>query len=218
MQQTYIIGRQGNQPFAIDPSMLYVHGQHARMTLDPDTREWFIEDLKGNTGNGVYVRDSAGDFRRVLACRIKPTDVVRLGPESAQSITFMAHHMLTPSDYNFEFGYMRNLDSRLRKEEAEQTAINKKHSLNMIAAPVVLGALTFSMRLFMEIDMGILVALTAAISTIPAGLLRLKYRNDTDKLKEIKNRRTKLIQCPRCWRPLNDYDLRNGRCSACKAM
>ncbi|MCM1033576.1 MAG: FHA domain-containing protein [Odoribacter sp.] len=218
MQQSFIIGRAGNQPFEIEPSRLYVHSQHAQLVADTNSREWFIEDLKGNAGNGVYVRDDNGDFRRVIACRIRPTDVVRLGPESAQSFTFMAHKVFNPADYKYEFAYMRTLDERLRREENERVAINKKHNLYSILAPGVLAALTFGMRMFLEIDMGVTVGLCAVVTALPHTVIRYKYRNDADALKAIKSRRGKLIQCPKCWRPLSDYDLRNGRCSACKAM
>ena len=218
MQQTFIIGRSGTQPFKIDDSHHYVHGQHARLTADTAGREWMLEDLKGPGGNGVYVRDEAGDFRRVTACRIKPTDVVRLGPESAQSYTFMAHHVLTPANYNYEFGYVRALDMRLRAEEAAHMATVKTHTRNTIFVPVVLCVLTFIARLFLEIDMSVLLAITAVVTTVPPLLMRYRYRNDNERLKEIKARRAKLLQCPCCWRPLSDYDVRNGRCSACKAM
>ena len=218
MQQIFILGRSGNQPFPIEADREYVHNQHARLTADTDSREWFIEDLKGTTGNGVFVRDKNGCFLRVLSCRIKPTYVVRLGPENAKSFTFMAHHVLTPDNYNYEFAYMQALEKKLGEQEAAQTAVQKRHNLNTIVAPIVTAALSMSLRLFLEIDMGILIALTMGLSSIPVGILRVIYRNDADKLRLIKGRRAKLIQCPKCWRPLSDYDLRNGKCSACKAM
>lgn len=218
MKQTYIVGRTGNQPFEIEPTRLYVHGQHARLTVDTDSQDWYIEDLKGDGGNGVFIRDSNGDFRRVMACRIRPTDIVRLGPENANSFTFMAHHALQPDSYNYEFAYNRALDRKLQKQEAELTAIIKKHNRNTILAPVILAALSMSLRLFLPIDTTVLMAITVGVTAIPTGILRYVYRGDAEKLKAIKSRRAKLIQCPKCWRPLSDYDLRNGRCSACKAM
>lgn len=218
MQQTFIIGRRGTQPFKISDDQEYVHNEHARLTFDPQSRDWYIEDLKGTTGNGVFIRQPDGEFRRVISCRIKPHDIVRLGPENAKSFTFMAHHVLTPESYNYEFAYMQALAKKLNEEEAAQTAIQKKHTLTTYIVPIFTAALSMSLRLFVDIDLGILIAITMGLSSIPLGILRVIYRNDAERLKAIKARRVKLIQCPKCWRPLSDYDLRYGRCSACKAM
>lgn len=218
MKQTYIVGRTGNQPFEIEPTRLYVHGQHARLTVDTDSQDWYIEDLKGDGGNGVFIRDSNGDFRRVMACRIRPTDIVRLGPENANSFTFMAHHALSPDNYNYEFAYNRALERKIQKQEAEITATIKKHNLNTIIAPIIFVTLSMLIRIFVPMETTTLMGIAVAVTAIPPAILRFIYRGDAEKLKAIKSRRAKLIQCPKCWRPLSDYDLRNGRCSACKAM
>lgn len=218
MAQVYTIGRAGNQPFRIDESHLYVHGEHARMTLDPQSRQWLIEDLKDRTGNGVYVRDPQGRYRRVLSARIKPTDVVRLGPESANSFTFMAAHILSPADYRYEFSYARALDAHLKAEEQARTAVNKRHNVVNIAVPVVMAALCGLLRLSGLIDAMTAIVAGSFLTAAAGGLFRYLYRNDADALREIKSRRDLLVQCPKCWRTLSDYDLRHGRCSACKAM
>lgn len=214
----FIIGRKGNQPFPIDPNeFVYVHGEHCRITIN-NGNNWTIEDLKAPQGNGVYIRDKDGVFRRVTYGQISPNDIIRLGPEHAQSFTFMAHHLITPNDYKYEFGYMSHLDSKLRKEEEAQAASMKKHMLVQIIVPLICALLTFSVRLFRDIDSGILAAIAPVMMVVPAGIIRYFYRNDNDKLKEIKARRPKLVQCPKCWYALSDHDLHQHRCSRCKAM
>lgn len=218
MQQTFILGRSGDQPFAIDPNLTYVHNQHARIIIDPASQDWILEDLKGQTGNGVYVRNAAGDYVRVYSCRIRPHDMVRLGPENAKSFTFMAHHLISPADYSYEFGYIRNLNKHIQQEEEAHTAMVKKHTTTTMVVPICTALLMASVRLFASIDIGMIVVLSTALGSIPLGLLRYKYRNDADGLKKIKEKRAKLLVCPRCTRTLSDYDVRNCRCSACKAM
>ena len=71
------IGRGGNQPFAIgDPQ---VSTYHAELEIK-DNGEWWLTDTKSL--NGTYVFQN-GDFRKLPVgrpCRIKPGDMVRLGP------------------------------------------------------------------------------------------------------------------------------------------
>lgn len=218
MSQTYTLGRAGDQPFKIGPEYGYVHGQHARITIDPASRDWYIEDLKGTMGNGVYIRDHAGEYRRITAGHIRPTDVIRLGPESAQSYTFMAVHLLNPANYNHEFSYLRSLDKKLKSEEEAQAAVVRNHNAMTMLVPGVLCAIGAMMRLFIPMEPMVTVTICSAVTVIPAAIMRFVFRDDNEKLKRIRARRAKLLQCPRCGRPLSDYDVRNGRCSACKAM
>lgn len=220
MKQSIIIGRQGDQPFTIAPDLERVHRQHARLTLDSDSRDWFIEDLKGQGGNGVYLRDNNGNFRRIFSCHIKPTDIIRLGPENAKSFTFMAHHVLSPDDYNYEFAFMKALDAKLRKAEEEHAAVVRKHNLNALIVPAVCLLIVMVIRLvFMkDLDFGLLFIISAAVTAIPPMCLKLYYRNDAERTKQLKLLRSKLIKCPKCWRNLSEYDIANSRCSVCKAM
>ena len=44
MEQIYVIGRTGNQPFKIASES--VHGEHAKITIT-EQGKWILEDLKG---------------------------------------------------------------------------------------------------------------------------------------------------------------------------
>lgn len=217
MPYSFIIGRRGNQPFEIDPALTYVHGEHARMTVSDDYRTWFIEDLKGNGGNGIYLRNANGDFSRVYSCHIAPTDILRLGPEGARSVTFMARRVLAPS-LHYEFSYVKSLDSALRREEDEHNAIVKKHTRNSIVAPVIGIVVAAVIRVFVPMDPAIMIAMSSMATAGPLAVLRYRYKDDAERLKDIRTRRSKIIVCPKCGRQLSDYDVRNSRCSACKAM
>ncbi|MDO4319308.1 MAG: FHA domain-containing protein [Bacteroidales bacterium] len=217
MPYIFTIGRRGNQPFEIDPSLTYVHGEHARITISDDYRQWFIEDLKGNGGNGIYLRNANGDFARVYSCRIQPTDIIRLGPEGARSVTFMARRVLDPS-LHYEFSYIKSLDSQLRREEDEHNATVKKHTRNSIIAPVAGVVVAALIRLAVPMDPAIMIAMSSMATAGPLAFLRYRYKDDAERLKEIRARRAKIVVCPKCGRQLSDYDVRNSRCSVCKAM
>lgn len=214
----FTVGRSGDQKFEIGQDRQFVHNEHVRITVDEHSDNWYLEDLKGGKGNGVYLRDSAGDFRLVVNCHIKPNDVLRLGPENAKSFTFMAHQLVAPNDYSHEFKYLRAMDKRFKKAEEEHAAVVKKHNLNMIIAPIICVSLVAIVRIFAPIDPMLMLALCGVATALPPGLLRLKYRSDAEQLKRIKETRAKFLLCPKCWRVLSDYDVRNCKCSVCKAM
>lgn len=218
MPSSFTIGRNGNQPFDIPATLTRVHGEHARIDIDDDGT-WRIKDLKKlREGNGVYVRNEDGDFKRVTSGVIKPTDMVRLGPQGPHSYTFMAHRVLnnpeSPNDFSYEFRYMRHLHGKLKTAEEEREAINLKHSKISKWAPLAGFALSMlipgSSTLAM---MGIRLAILA-----PGLVVGQLFFKDPQKLKAIRQKRQKLVVCPNCGRPLSDYDISNLRCSACRAM
>lgn len=77
MPKVVRIGRGGNQPFAIgDPQ---VSTYHAELHIS-DNKEWTLIDTRST--NGTYVFQN-GEFKRLPVgrpCRIKPEDMIRLGP------------------------------------------------------------------------------------------------------------------------------------------
>lgn len=212
----FIVGRSGDQKFTIGQDRQFVHNEHVRITVDEHSDNWTLEDLKGGNGNGVYLRDSNGNFRLVVNCHIKPNDVIRLGPENAKSFTFTAHQLVAPNDYSYEFKYLRAMDKRLKQAEAEQTAIIKKHNLTTNILSLSVALLVMLIRCFVAIDF--LIIIGVGLGGIINGGMRLLFRNDAERLKQIKETRNKFLLCPKCWHVLSDYDVRNCKCSVCKAM
>lgn len=215
---SYTIGRSGDQTFEIPQTLTRVHGEHARIDVSDDG-VWRIKDLKPlKEGNGVYVRNENGDFRRVSSAQIKPTDMIRLGPQGPHSFTFMAHRVLNspdnPNPFAYEFRYMRHLHGKLKAEEEQREALNLKHSKIAKWAPLagfavsmlIPGSSTLAM-------MGMRLAILA-----PGLIVGQLFFKDPQKLKAIRQKRQKLVVCPNCGRPLSDYDITNLRCSACRAL
>lgn len=73
------VGRSGNQPFYIGDTQ--VSQQHAELHIS-DNGEWMLVDTHSTNGTFVFQN---GDFKRLPVgkhCRIKPDDMIRLGPET----------------------------------------------------------------------------------------------------------------------------------------
>lgn len=215
----FIVGRSGNQPFEIPQTLTKVHGEHVSIEVDENKKVWRLRDLKNpREGTGVYLRDDQGDFKRVRACEIKPTDMIRLGPQGPHSYTFMAHRVLNdpakPNAYTYEFQYMRHLHGKLKNAEEEREALNLKHSKIAKWAPLAGFALSFLIPGGTQVGM---IAIRLAIMA-PGLVVGQMFFKDPHKLKAIRQLRQKLVVCPSCGRPLSDHDVINLRCSACRAM
>lgn len=218
MPQQFIIGRNGTQPFEIQAALTRVHSEHAQITINDDGK-WTVKDLKTpKEGNGVYVRNADGDFKRIRTCQIQPTDLIRLGPAGPNSFTFMAHRVLNdpekPNSLAYEFCYMKHLHGKLKAAEDEREAKNLKHSKIAKWAPLAGFALSFLIPGGTDVGM---IAIRLSIMA-PGLIVGQLFFKDPQKLKKIRQRRQRLVVCPNCGRPMSDYDVSNLRCSACRAM
>lgn len=208
--QKFMIGRgtQCNQPFPITSDG--VHSEHAVITID-DNGRWQLEDLKGDSGNGTYVREPDGSFKRVYKITISPTTVIRLASGGHHSYTFMAHRVLqAPDDFGYEINEVRQIYSNLKEEEEnEEKRLQRLKSLPMIVSAVCLIASFLATNISaVRVIMGSQAIVIGLVSYFFGG---------TNKIKSIREKRRKLVVCPRCQRPMNDFDLDNRQCSICKA-
>lgn len=202
------IGRSGNQPFTINSDS--VSYQHARIIIRDDC--WELEDL-GST-NGTFIRDNEGNFLKVYKKRISEDTIIRLGKGGHHSFTFMAHRVIAKEhDYSYEFQKLRSL---LHKQIQKELQIEQKANRNnWIAKCSGIGAIALCsiVGMFVPLDSSVRY-LAIAFAPILIGLL---FKNDSEKLKNLRNIR-KLIQvCPNCGRPLSDFDIENMQCPICKA-
>lgn len=209
----FIIGRNHTTPFAIDESKTAVSGSHVKITVSDDRKTWMLEDL--NSANGTYVRGADGEFRREYKCHITEDTVIRLGDVGFTSFTFMAHRVIEQNqgNYNYEFARLRRLYNNLKQEIADRESINKSHRNLAKYAPIVGLGLSFAIPMdytwsMMGVRMAIVVP-TFCVSWLTSG--------DADKLKEILNRKAKLMVCPKCGVPLSDHFVVNRFCPSCKA-
>lgn len=210
--QEYIIGRGGDQPFKITAEG--VSDKHACITID-DLGNWQLQDLKGPEGNGTFIKNGDGLFVRVSKCKITERTIIRLADAGHNSCTFMAHHVLVaPNDFSFEFDLLnemaRDYDNRL--EKLDDTL--RIHSKISIIAPI--AALLFTclpLPIFSSNPI-----LARVIITASSSLVNAFFAGDKNKPKQLQALRSRMLVCPSCGRPLSDFDIKNRRCSACKAQ
>lgn len=204
--QEFIVGRAGNQPFDITADG--VHNKHVRITIS-DQGTWTLEDLKGDSGNGTYIKDEQGSFNKVYRVQITPNTIIRLAKGGFHSYTFMAHRVLAKKDdYGYEFETMRRRYRSLKEEEEKQENTNIKHVQISKWAPIIGLILSMTTTNLWLVRICI---------TIPSFLVGQIFGGDAQKLKAIRLRRINTAICPCCGRPLSDFDVNNMQCSVCKA-
>jgi len=211
----YIIGRSVSDGMVRVPdSCKSVSGKHARITVD-DFGNWNLEDL--NSTNGTYVRDDKGEFTRVFSKKIGKNSIIRLGPGDAGSFVFTAGHVQAPAhdDYEYEFRQVRKLmEKQLEEEHKKEKVIERNGWLAKCAGFAVIGicAILGSIK-GVNIDPNMRYIL---ISSAPV-VVGLLFKGDSASLKALRRRREKIIVCPRCERPLSEFDVEHRQCSRCKA-
>jgi hypothetical protein len=206
----FIIGRgtECNQPFKINSDS--VHLRHAKICIS-DGGVWTLEDLHGAHGNGTYVRDDEGEFRRVLNVQIKPESVIRLASGGHHSFVFTAHRLLqSENDFSWEIERVRSIAAELKREEEKEN----RRIQNLRVWPMLLSAICL-VATFLVSDMRYM-RLIMGSQTICIGLISFIF-GGPKKLQALRKKRTKIVVCPNCQRPMSDFDLENRQCSICKA-
>lgn len=214
MATEYIVGRHAESPVKIPADKNAVSSHHVKITI-ADDGVWTLEDL--NSPNGTYVRDENGEFQRVYKKQIVETDIIRLGSAGIASMVFMARRVTTPdsTSYAYEFRQLK----QLRKQQAEKEAamekkierngwISKCAGLGAIGVCALLGSIDG-----VNIDPNVRYVLIACAPVI-AGVC---FSGDAKALRALRARRSKILVCPRCQRPISEYDIDQGACSSCKA-
>lgn len=208
----FIIGRNGNQPFKIEAEG--VSSEHARITID-DNGQWILEDL--HSSNGTFVRDDKGNFTRIVKVHITEQTIISLAHVSTighKSFTFMAHHVLekNPDNYSYEFNLIYSKAEKLRQEEEE---VNKKmfrYRYLSIVAPLVGYGISYLPPFKNDFN------LIRMSMLLPPMLVNLLLTSVMSKPRELLKLRKATINCPKCGKPLSDYDVDNRQCSICKAQ
>ncbi len=212
--KVFEIGKTGNQPFPIDGER--VSTRHACVTID-DGGRWILEDL-GST-NGTYVYDDAGKLVRVGRKEIQEFSRIVLADTTPMGASFYAHHLLenNPNDYRAEFRFLIEKSGRLYAERRflEKKIKERRMLLNLIPGTVscLLGLVV---RIFFPDEMMLLIG-TMSVMTTVLSLFVAWINNRDGRLQELSYRIQNLLACPKCGRPLSEYDLSNQLCPACKS-
>lgn len=207
--ETIIVGKQGEQRFPITQDG--VSRQHARVIIDGG--HWIIEDL--DSTNGTFVRDADGFFHRISRVEISEDTVIRLGDESSNGYSFMAHHLLEtdPNDYGYEFAFLARLRDSLKAERERCQAAQRRRGLVQIGISLAVIILSFIPPISEEHTLQLMV-LRVGMLLPPIYSYIVSGKN---KMQKIIERQQRLIVCPRCGRPLTDYEITKQACMSCKA-
>lgn len=219
MSQQYIVGRCKESAIAIPADKVSVSTRHAVITVD-DAGVWHIEDQ--NSANGTYIRDDeSGEFQRVYSKVIRPNTIVRLGPQGHSSFTFMANRVERPDDsYEYEFMHLKNMLARQVEAEEEQERRNARNmKIVKAASPVAMGLCIAAQYAIPAIknDSELNLWLSRGSMALAPIIVGIFFGIDTRALKQLKQRRLKVLTCPRCNYPISEFDIQNMQCSRCKA-
>lgn len=218
MSQEFIIGRGGTQPFKIADSCQGVSHRHARLTID-DRGEWWIENITGPGGNGVFLKTGPDTFERVEKRRITEDTIIRLGEGSHLSYTFMAHRAIEqPGNYSYEFLALRKRFKQYQAAIAEMEENNKKRMklantimiiFSVVSVAIVVGSLAMGHGLSGCSPM-IFTGLVATLS-------RTLFGPKTEGIKRLMSLKSSEFVCPVCGMPMSDFAINNLKCQACKS-
>lgn len=213
MEQEFIIGRNPSSPVKVPLDRDAVSGTHAKITIT-DTGTWQLEDL--NSSNGTFVRDENGDFHRIYNKVIKEWDIIRLGNGGANSFVFTAGRVLHPDgSYASDFKRLKHL---LKEQKAAETAKEKRIELNgwiskSAGVVIYICCVLFGKVLGLDIPPDARYLLIA-FAPVLVGIL---FNGEAKSLKKLRKKRERILVCPKCNRPLSEYDIEQGQCSRCKA-
>lgn len=210
MAQEFIIGRAGTQPFTISDNCQGVSHRHARITID-DSGEWWIENISGPGGNGVFIKTGPDHFERVEKRKITEDTIIRLGEGTHLSYTFMAHRTIErPGDYSYEFKALRQRFKQYKQAIADLEATNKKRTKLANSIMVAFFVIAIPLALTQGVTAMVFSGLIGTIS-------RIVFGPKTEQMKKLMALRQTEFTCPVCGMPMNDMAIKNMKCLACKS-
>lgn len=213
MPYEIIIGNGGQQPFIIPGSCRAVSHNHARFYVD-DNGNWFIEDLTGPNGNGTYVQDCNGVFRKIQTMTIDRDSVIRLGCGGHNSFTFYANRIIAPDDFSYEFSLIHERLREIQQEQVRLEADNEKKSKRIKTIRTVGGFLTL---VFLGVGLVTGSPLGFAPAALSGGIAAFLPAPDQKQLKALMERKKSVMVCPRCFSPISEAAIYNRVCPLCKA-
>ena len=213
MPYEIIIGNGGEQPFTIPGSCRAVSHNHARFYVDDDGN-WFITDLTGPTGNGTFIRDSNGEFRRINTKMSDRDTVIRLGSGGHNSFTFYANRIIAPDDFTFEFDLLHRQLNDIRQEQLMLEAENEKKAKRIRGIRLGGAVLTIS---FIAVSLITGSALGVAPAVLSGAVSAFLPTPDQKKVKDLIERKKTSMVCPKCFSPISETAVYNRVCPLCKA-
>lgn len=209
-KETRVIGRCQESAIDIPDHCTAVSHRHARIT-PAEEGHWLVEDCQST--NGTFLRDTEGEFRRIYAKEVARSDVLRLG-EGGGSFTFTTHRLENPTDgFAYEFRQLRRLLAEQKKaEERKEKAMVRNGWISRCSGIValIIFLLIGSLK-NVSIDPTFRYVLIASAPVLVGFLLQ----GDAAAIKRLRRRRERLLVCPKCFRPLSEMEIEQGKCFKC---
>ena len=207
--QSIIIGKEGNQPFPI--ANAGVSRQHARINIDGN--RWTLEDL--NSTNGTFMRDADGQYHRISRIEITEDTVIRLGDESVNGFAFMAHHAIEPDPTNYAYEFMRLSAWRDEFRHERRRCEKTQRMRSLVGILISLFVIILSFMPFIE-DVPNMQLMVLRVGALLPPLYNF-FASGKNRMQAIYERQQRILVCPRCGRPLTDYEITKQACMTCKA-
>lgn len=218
MSKEFLIGRAADSPITIPADKVGVSGSHVKISIDENGR-WEVEDL--NSANGTYVRDEDGNFQRVFKKKIDEDSIIRLGQGGHNSFVFMAHRVIAQDNsYEYEFRKLRNL---LKCQMEEEEALELRNARNMkivkAASPLAMGLCVVAQYAIpgLKDDANLNLWISRGAMALAPVVIGMFFGIDAHAVKSLKQKRIRLLTCPKCGYPVSEFDIQNMQCSRCKA-
>lgn len=213
MAKEYVIGRMAASAVKVPLDKDGVSGRHAMISINDDD-VWMLQDL--DSTNGTYVRDGDGEFHRIYSKCISEKDVVRLGGGGAGSFVFVAHRVTDDSDsYAYEFRQLRKL---LVAQRAAETSLERRNELyGWLSKLSGLAAIGLCAGLDALCGINIDAYTRYFLIACAPVAVGLAFAGRSKSMKKLRKKREKILVCPKCGKPLSEYDIEDGQCSRCKA-
>ena len=229
-----IIGREGNQPFAINDE--YVSRQHALFTYDERTGIMTLTD-KSRPEVGTFVK-MGNQFQQISQCNVDATTDIRLGPyftfrvgqlfQAPFEATQQSKTSQKPKQEKMDIAYLRkvaeNYEATKIKLEQKQANINSLRTLSLVGSLAGGGISAIIPKMVGE-DIEWYFLLVGPIIAMLFMVTLMLYCSKVSKdviLKKNKNEKKYKISfcCPKCHVPfagkLYENILAEGKCPKCK--
>lgn len=223
-----VIGREGNQPFAINDD--YVSRQHAIFTYDETTGVMTITD-KSRPEVGTFVR-MGNQFQQISQCRVDVSTDVRLGPYFIFNIKqlFQTSRIQQPTPkpkVKADIAYLRKVTQKYEETkvnlEQKQASVNSLRTMSIIGSAAG-GTITTILSQMLEHPIyACLGGLSISVLFLVSLMLYCSKKSKEIIIKKNMNEKSYKISfcCPKCHIPfagkLYENILAEGKCPKCKA-
>lgn len=228
-----IIGREGNQPFAINDE--YVSRQHAIFTYDEVTGVMTLTD-RSRPEAGTFVK-MGNQFQQISQCNVDATTDVRLGP----SFIFRVGQLFQtpskpkqpstapkPKQEKVDIAYLRrvaeNYEATKLRLEQKQANINSLRTLSLVGSLAGGGISAIIPKMVGEDVEWYILLIGPVIAVLFLVTLMLYCSKASKDVIVLKNKNEKNYKisfcCPKCHVPfagkLYENILAEGKCPKCK--